>query len=99
MGERIKELFVRFRKSNAFLYTLVGSIAVWFVCHEFRGFDPDMSVANLLLSIEASVATCMLLDLQFKMSADDRQMWLRIERELTKGLEEIEEEIDGKNAD
>jgi hypothetical protein len=87
MGARIKELFIRFRKSNAFLYTLVGAVALWWVFHQFRGYDPDMSIANLLLSIEASVATCMLLDLQFKMSSEDRHMWKRIESELLAELE------------
>jgi len=83
----MKDIFIRFRKSNAFLYTLVAGVGMWWVFHMFYGFDRDMSVANLLLSIEASVATCMLLDLQFKMSAEDRRMWGRIEQELLDRLE------------
>ena len=74
----LRSFFIRFRRSNAFLYTLLAALAIWVAMHEFAHFDPDMSVANLVLSFEASVATCMLLDLQFRMSAEDRATLQRI---------------------
>ena len=78
----VRDLFIRFRRSNAFIYSLAAALALWAVAHWGFGFDREASIANLLLSVEASFATCMLLDLQFSMSAQDRARWDRIEREL-----------------
>jgi len=83
----IKDLFIRFRKSNAFLYTLIMIVGAWLSVHCAAGFDDHLDWLNLFLSIEASVATCLLLDLQFRMSAEDRRMWARIEKELLDRLD------------
>lgn len=87
----MKDLFVRFRRSNAFLYTLLAAAAGYLVAHHF-GFDPDYSIANLSLSLEASIATCVLLDLTFKMNQEDRRQWARMEREIL----DVSEDLEGK---
>lgn len=69
---RLKDVWLRFRSSNAFLYTLCGFLVVWFTVRWFIPFDADLTLINLLLSIEAAVATCMILDLQFRALYSDR---------------------------
>ena len=87
----IRDLFVRFRRSNAFVYALFVACAFWSSCHFFLGFDPSWALGNLLLSLEASFASCMILDIQFKMGTEDRRIWQRIERELLDVAEDVEE--------
>ena len=68
----MKDMWLRFRSSNAFLYSLMGFMATWFTARHFFQFDADFTLINLILSAEASVATCMILDLQFRSMNNDR---------------------------
>lgn len=92
----MRDLFVRFRRSNAFLATLAGAVTLAALAHFVAHWDPDWSLSNILLSLEASFATCMLLDVTMKMSAEDRARWDRIEvllRDMAQDVDEIEKEL------
>ena len=89
----MKDVWLRFRSSNAFLYTLMAFLTVWFVLRWFFIFDRDNNWLNIILSAEASVATCMILDLQFRSMAHDRatlQKLLESESKITALLERAE---------
>lgn len=91
----MRDLFVRFRRGNAFLVTLAGTLVLYEVAHWF-GFDPGRAFINYCLSVEASFATCMLLDQSMSSTEADRVRWDRIERELlgvAEDVEDIQEEI------
>lgn len=93
----MRDLFIRFRRSNAFLASLTVFSVTWLGAHWVLGFDGDLSLLNIALSFEASFATCILLDQTLKMGAADRERWDRIE-EILLGLkvevQEIEEELE-----
>lgn len=93
----MRDLFIRFRRSNAFLFTLLTAAGLVWGAHEFYHFDPDWSVSNLWLSLEASFATCMLLDLALRTRDEDITRWDRIERileRMEKEVLDVAEEID-----
>lgn len=75
---RFKERFYAFRGGSAFFVALTIFLAGWFVTRRIWHFDPDNSWLNLLLSIEASTTTSLLLDLQVKSTARDRATLQRI---------------------
>ena len=75
---RFKERFYAFRGGSAFFIALTIFLIGWFVFRHFLHFDPDNSWLNLLLSIEASTTTSLLLDLQVKTTARDRATLQRI---------------------
>lgn len=85
----IRDLFVKFRRSNAFLYTLAAAAIISLIAHFAVSYDPEWSLSNLFLSLEASFASCMLLDLMFRMSGEDRERWDRIERTLNRVEREL----------
>ena len=75
---RFKERFYAFRGGSAFFVALTIFLVGWFVFRHFLHFDQDNSWLNLLLSIEASTTTSLLLDLQVKTTARDRATLQRI---------------------
>jgi uncharacterized membrane protein len=92
----MKDLWLKFRASNAFLYTLVACLGIWFVARAVFHFDPENSWLNICLSVEASVATCMILDLQFRGMTQDRavlQQLLESERRIIETVEEIDDVV------
>ena len=76
--EIAKERFVAFRGGSAFLWVLCAFLVSWFAIKAFLPFDPDNSILNIILSAEASVATCLLLDFSIKNMASDRATFNRI---------------------
>lgn len=100
MVERLKDGFIRWRSGNAFLLTLLGVVAAYEVAHHFLGIDPDRSTANYWLSVEASTATCLLLDFAIKNMRADRATFDRIMaiEEKSLGIEERIEKALKKDA-
>jgi len=94
MGDRFKAAFLRFRRGGGFLAVLAGALALVAMAHFVFGFDPDWSVTNLALSTEASVASCLLLDILLKQADADRALLLEL-RALVARVEEETEEIAG----
>lgn len=76
--ETAKERFVAFRGGNAFIGTLIVFLVCYELAHHFLGIDPDRSTANYWLSVEASTATCLLLDFAVKNMAADRSTFAKI---------------------
>lgn len=74
----MKDAWLKFRSSNAFLYALLVFLAGWFILRWFYQFDADNGWLNIILSAEASVATCMILDLQFRAMKQDRETFAKI---------------------
>lgn len=84
-----KDMFIRFRSGNGFLVVLVCFMIIWYFARHFFNFDNDNTILNLILSFEASVATCLLLDLQLKTTMQDRktlQMILDMEKRIVEKL-------------
>ena len=91
---KAKQRFLAFRGGSAFFGALAMFLALWFAARLVWHFDPDNAWLNLLLSLEASVTTSLLLDLQVKTTTSDRQTFARI-----LALEErIDRAIEGDNA-
>lgn len=96
-GKELQDLFIKFRSGNGFLITLGTFLTGWLGLRHFIPFDPDYGILNLILSIEASVAGCLLLDLSLKNTAQDRETLQTIISEIRgarREIEDIEEEIE-----
>jgi uncharacterized membrane protein len=74
----MRDLFVRFRGSNSFLGVMIAFVAVWLVSRRVFYFDQDFGMLNLILSAEASIATCMLLDFSLKGMEADRATFAKL---------------------
>lgn len=70
----MRDRLLKFRGGNGFFLVLAILLVAWFTAKCVWHFDPENSWLNLLLSLEASVTTCMLLDLQFRSTERDRAL-------------------------
>ncbi|CAM2142734.1 DUF1003 domain-containing protein [Pararobbsia alpina] len=75
------KLYLAFRQPRVFLVALVTFVAVSLVSHFLHHYDPDFGATNLILSIEASIASAMLMvvaeesaEMQRRNSADQARM-------------------------
>ncbi len=73
--EKTMEVFLRLRRGMGFVYLLTGFLIIWFGLRAILSFDADYSLLNLILSIEASVATALLLDLQYRQQTQTEDMF------------------------
>lgn len=90
LGDRLKTGFLKFRRGSGFLLTLCALLAADALAHWLVGFDPDFAITNVCLSVEASVATCLLLDMSLKQSEADRELMRAMMALLTKEEGEVE---------
>lgn len=90
-SEKFKEAFLKFRRGGNFLKAFSVFMVLWFALRAWYGFDPDNSWLNLILSAEASVATALLLDIQMKMSEEDRSVMNVIKNEVEEIQADLEE--------
>lgn len=98
----MKDLWLRFRASNAFLYALATFLVGWFILRAIFHFDPDNGWLNIILSSEASIASCMILDLQFRTMRRDEETLTRLlesERKVISVVTGIEEDLEQHNGD
>ena len=89
----MKDTWLKFRSSNTFLYCLLIFLGGWYAARWINPFDSDNSILNIILSAEASVATCLILDLQFKSMSRDHAMLeqlLNSEKRIIETLDDIE---------
>lgn len=93
----IRAAFVKFRGGNGFLITLTSFLAVWFSLRLVVPLDPDFGVLNVILSIEASLATCLLLDQQAKQTAADRKLLIAILKHEVRIEHDIEGEVGARH--
>lgn len=90
-GDRLKTWFINFRRGGRFLQVLAAFIVCYMAARYVWRFDPDFGVLNLILSMEASVATCLLLDMSMKQSEADRALMRDIKETVEEEGEDIEE--------
>lgn len=90
--DKFKSWFVQFRRGKAFLQTLAAFLVCYLIGRVIFHYDESLGVLNLMLSIEASVATCMLLDMGVKQYESDKVIVEHIEEE----VEEIHEKVIGE---
>lgn len=90
--EKFKAWFVQFRRGKGFLQTLAAFLVCYLGGRFAFHYDPDFGVLNMILSVEASVATCMLLDMGVKQYESDRVIVEHIEDE----VDEIHEKVVGE---
>ena len=95
MRERLLRLYQAFRHPRNFLVLLVAFVSASFLAHLLRGYDADFGITNLALSVEASVASAvlMLLAEQGQRLADEARIrhgeMLTAVLEQTKALQEL----------
>lgn len=72
--EKFKARFMRFRGGNAFILVFLAFLVAWLIleCFGVPGFTTEN--LNLALSIEASLATCLLLDQSQRQADRDHQL-------------------------
>src|SRR5580700_9912003 len=81
-----RDAYTRFRGGKAFFVSLSVGIAVWIIVNEtIVRFDPSYGKLNLLLSVEASVVTSMLL-MAGQTNAEMQQKQLRYQLHITEAL-------------
>jgi uncharacterized membrane protein len=78
---KVMRLYAAFREPRNFLVFLLTYIATSLTFHVMRGYDADFGMTNLVLSIEASIASAALMmlgkhsaDMQQKNSEDQARM-------------------------
>lgn len=92
---------MKFRGGNAFIISIVIFIISWFTLRSIYHFDPDYGLLNLILSMEASLATCLLLDQTQRQYEQDHQLIADEAEALTEiqeDLESLTESINPKKA-
>lgn len=57
----LSRLYLAFRQPRIFLVALIAFVATSLTLHFLRGVDADFGATNLILSIEASIASAMLM--------------------------------------
>ena len=95
-----REVFIKFRGGNGFVVSLTAFLGLWFAARSVVPFDQDFGVLNIVLSTEASLATCFLIDQQSKQTEADRKLLhaiLALQKEEAEQLDDIEETLEGKD--
>lgn len=96
--EKFKEGFVRIRSGNYFIIICTVFLVIWFALKYLFQFEwLNVENLNLVLSLEASLATSLLLDQSMKQAAADRVILNEIleeEQEISDLQEVISEEIE-----
>lgn len=85
-----RSAFVRFRGGYGFIGAMAIFLIAWFSARALWHFDPDFGLLNLLLSIEASMATCFLIDQQSKQYEVDHRLLAVV----AETVEDIEEKVE-----
>ncbi len=104
--QRIKTAFLRFRASPAFAWTILTISAVWWTTNSWiYHFDPGLANFLTMISIEASVAACLILEQGNAQQQQVLALMSRQERmveqvlELTKAVkalvENVEDDVEG----
>lgn len=91
--EKFKETFVKIRSGNYFLIICAIFLALWYTLKLIFQFDfLNVENLNLILSLEASLATSLLLDQSMKQAAADREILQEILEE-EQQTQELQEDI------
>lgn len=85
-------LYLFARKPRNFLILLCVFISVSLLLHFLRGYDSDFGMTNLILSIEASTASAVLMMLAEE-AAERQKEQVEYQTKMLRHLEELEERI------
>lgn len=91
--EKIKQYFVRLRGGNNFVIIMISFLMLWYGLRWVFNWDFLSSEnLNVILSVEASLATSLLLDFSLQQSTADRQLLQEILDE-EQETQELQQEI------
>jgi hypothetical protein len=92
MSQLLLRLYLVVRQPRNFLILLCVFIGVSLLLHFLRGYDGDWGATNLILSIEASTASAVLMMLAEE-AAERQKEQTEYQTRMLKHLEELEERI------